>query len=193
MNFDTILGNVSAVIKLTEEELSIYTSILEPRFFKKKEFVLRANETCRYQTYIISGCVKITFVDSTGAENIAKFAIEDWWAFDLQSFITQTPAIYSIQAIEDTETFQISKSNFDLLHEQVPKFEKFSRVMLQHSYISLQSRVTQNLSATADEKYQHFRQKYPGLELRISQKEIAAYLGITPEFLSMLRKKSMVS
>ncbi|MEO8583506.1 MAG: Crp/Fnr family transcriptional regulator [Flavitalea sp.] len=169
-----------------------FTTIIVAKRFKKKEFILRAADICHHQTYIIKGCVKISYVDGSGIENIVKFAIEDWWVYDLQSFITQTPALYSIQVIEETATFQLSKMNCDLLHERVPKFEKFSRIMFQNSYIQLQNRLTQNLSATAEEKYRHFQEKYPGLELRIPQKEIAAYLGITPEFLSMIRKKRTI-
>lgn len=124
---------------------------------------------------------------------MVKFAIENWWAFDLKSFVTQTPAVYSIQALEHTDTFRISLTNHNRLYDLIPKFEKFNRVMFQNSYILLQNRMTQNLFETAEEKYLHFSEKYPGLELRIPQKEIASYLGITPVFLSMLRKKRKTS
>jgi CRP-like cAMP-binding protein len=189
MNFESIIRNVCRIIDLSDEEIAWFTRLLDEREFRKKEYVLRANDICRHQTYVVSGCLKISHVDGNGTENIVKFAVEDWWVYDLKSFMEQSPATYSIQVIETAQTFQLSKSNFDLLHESMPKFEKFSRVMFQNSYIQLQNRVTQNLSATAEERYQHFQEKYPGLERRISQKEIAAYLGITPEFLSMLRKK----
>ena len=84
-----------------------------------------------------------------------------------------------------------SKTNYILLYEKIPKFEKLGRIMFQNAYILLQNRKTQNLFETAEEKYRHFSEKCPGLELRISQKDIAGYLGITPEFLSMLRRKRM--
>lgn len=191
MNFDSIIQNITGLVDLTEDEIQLFTSLLRPKTFKKKELVLRANDVCRYQTYVVQGCLKITHIDKTGHENVVKFAIEDWWVYDLQSFIMQTPALYSIEVLEEAITFQISRKNYDIIHEKIPKFEKFSRIMYQNSYIQLQSRMTQNLFATAAEKYIHFQEKYPGLELRIPQKEIAAYLGITPQFLSMLRKKNM--
>ena len=86
---------------------------------------------------------------------------------------------------------QISKKNYDKLLVEVPKFEKYYRTMLQDSYIMLQHRLTQNLYLSAAEKYMQFTEKYPGLENRVAQKDIASYLGITPEFLSMLRRKRM--
>jgi len=189
MNFESIVSNVRNIIDLNDEEVHGFTSFIEAKKFNRKEFILMANAICHYQTYVVKGCMKISYVDLDGNENVVKFAVEDWWVYDLQSFITQTPARYSIQAIEASETFQLSKINYELLHQKIPKFEKFSRIMFQNSYIQLQNRITQNLSATAEEKYQHFQEKYPGLELRIPQKEIAAYLGITPVFLSIIRKK----
>lgn len=189
MNVDRIVQNVCNIVDLDDEEKALFTLLLEEKSFRRKEYVLKANDICHYQTYVVDGCLKIFYVDGNGSENIVKFAVEDWWVYDLKSFMTQAPATYFIQAIEGVRTFRLSKRNYDLLHERIPKFEKFSRIMFQNSYIQLQNRVTQNLSATAEEKYRHFQEKYPGLERRVSQKDIAAYLGITPEFLSTLRKK----
>lgn len=191
MNTESIIGNILTIIHLDRNEIEWFTSILETRSFNKKDLILRSGDICQYQTYVIKGCLRIFYTDNTGTEHVVKFAIEDWWAFDLQSFVTQTPAFYSIQALEDTDVFQISVANHNRLYEKIPKFEKFGRVMFQNSYILLQNRMTQNLFETAGERYRHFSEKYPGLELRIPQKEIASYLGITPEFLSMLRKKRM--
>ncbi|GHN02722.1 cyclic nucleotide-binding protein [Cytophagales bacterium WSM2-2] len=151
--------------------------------------MLRAGELCRYETFVTEGCLKVFYTDMDGAEHNVKFAPENWWSLDLESFAMQTDAFYSIQALEDTTCLQISKFNHDLLYEKIPKLEKFARLRYQHSYILLQHRMTQSLFSTAEERYDAFTQKYPGLELRIPQKDIASYLGITPEFLSMLRKK----
>jgi CRP-like cAMP-binding protein len=191
MNPQSVIRNIAAIVPLDKNEIEWLTSILETKSFKKRELVLQSGDICHYETYVLRGCLKIFYTDKTGIEHVVKFAIEDWWAFDLQSFVTQTPAFYSIQALEDTDTFRISVANHNRLYERIPKLEKFRRVMFQNSYILLQNRLMQNLFETAEEKYVHFSKKYPGLELRIPQKEIAAYLGITPEFLSMLRKRRM--
>jgi CRP-like cAMP-binding protein len=117
------------------------------------------------------------------------FGIEDWWVSDLFSLLTNSPTTYYIDALEDTELLQISKSNLDKLYERVPKFERFFRIILQNAYVAQQQRINQNLSFTAEQRYINFSEKYPAFERRISQKQISAYLGITPVFLSMLRKK----
>lgn len=187
--YNGLIRSIAEVIPLEEREIELITSVLQIKLLRKKEFILQAGEVCHFETFVNTGCLKVFYTDPSGVEHNVKFAPENWWSLDLESFSLQTPAFYSIQAIENSECVQISKSNHDRLHDKIPKLEKFERLRYQSSYIMLQHRMTQNLFATAEERHDAFMQKYPGLELRIPQKDIASYLGITPEFLSMLRKK----
>jgi CRP-like cAMP-binding protein len=189
MNFDQILKNISRQITLDPAECEFFTSLLERKFILKKNYLTRTNEICRYDYFVISGCLKVCYTDRKGVECIIKFAVENWWVVDLASFLNYTASFYYIQAIEDTELFRLSRTNYDLLHQKIPAFQKFSNERWQTGFIALQQRIIQNLSLTAEERYRNFQQKYPNLEQRISQKLIAAYLGITPEFFSMMRKK----
>jgi CRP-like cAMP-binding protein len=184
-----ILDNVTSVVPLEKDEANLLLSVLKPKAFKKKEFVLRAGDVCRYETFVTKGCLRIFYTDPQGEEHNVKFALENWWALDLESFAMQTPAFYTVQAMEDVDCFQISKQDHEMLYERIPRLEKFARLRFQNAYMLLQHRITQNLFLSAEEKYDAFSKKYPGLELRIPQREIASYLGITPEFLSMLRRK----
>ncbi|HZE83262.1 MAG TPA: Crp/Fnr family transcriptional regulator [Puia sp.] len=187
MDYDRIIRNISTHIVLDEEELEFFTSLFVSRTLRRHEFLLHAGNTCRNMSFVDKGCLKVFHTDEKGLEHIVKFAPEDWWAMDIESFALQIPSFYSIQAIEDCGVLCLSKENYDLLGNKVPKFEKFLRILFQNSFISLQRRIQQGLSDNAGERYRHFQEKYPTLEQRISQKQIASYLGITPEFLSMLR------
>ncbi|HNH31882.1 MAG TPA: Crp/Fnr family transcriptional regulator, partial [bacterium] len=139
------------------------------------------------------GCFKVCYSDDTGTEFIVKFALENWWVVDLESFINQTPSFFYIQAIEDSKVLQLSRSNYDKLLRKIPAFHKFSNERWQNGFIALQHRIMHDQSMTAEERYRRFKEKYPTLEQRIPQKLIAAYLGITSEFLSMIRKKILIS
>ncbi|MBV6442997.1 MAG: Crp/Fnr family transcriptional regulator [Haliscomenobacteraceae bacterium CHB4] len=189
MDFDLLISNISQHVRLNRAEWDLFTSLLEARSIRKKEFLLREGEVCRYDYFVRKGCLKVCYTDEKGAECIIKFAIENWWVIDLDSFLNYMPSFYYIQAVEDTELFQLSKSNYDLLHERIPAMQQFSNKRWQEGFIALQKRISQNLSLTAEERYAHFKLKYPSLEQRIPQKLIAAYIGVTPEFLSVLRKK----
>jgi len=186
---ELIIRNIRQSIPLTDSEAELVLSLLETREYGNKDFLLRQGDVCRYDYFITEGCAKVCYSDDKGNECIVKFAPENWWAVDLDSFINSKPCFYYIQAIEETEALLLSKQSYDRLHEKIPQFQKFSNQRWQQGFIALQQRVIQNLSLSADERYSQFEHKYPGLEQRISQKLIASYLGITPEFLSMLRRK----
>ena len=117
------------------------------------------------------------------------FAVQDWWITDIQGFVTGKPAIVNIEAIEDSVVLELQKDDLDKLYVKVPKFERVFRILMQNSYIREQLRTTQNLTLTAEERYVNFVAKYPHVYQRVPLKQIASYLGITPEFLSVIRKK----
>lgn len=188
-NFDHIIASISYRIKLTRQETDLFISVLEEKLIEKKEYVLNTGDICHYDYFVNKGCLKVGYYDEKGLECIIKFAIEGWWVVDLDSFLHRKPAFHFIQALEDTELFRISKSNYDLLHEKISAFHRFSSERWQNGFLALQQRVVENISLTAEERYFRFVKKYPGLDQRIPQKLIASYLGITPEFLSALRKK----
>jgi CRP-like cAMP-binding protein len=188
-NYEQIIKNISRHIILSADEIDYFISLLQYKELKRKEFLLRPGEICRHETFVTKGCLRTYYIDENSFEHLLEFSIEDWWAEDLYSFFTGKPAKLCIDALEDTEGLQIEKTNLEKLYKQVPKFEKFFRLSFQNAYITQQERITFNLSSTAEERYTSFKNKYPYGEQRFPQKQIASYLGITPEFLSTLRKK----
>jgi len=189
MNFDLILQNVAKHIQLDKTETDFFVSLLQNKTLRRKDFLLKQGNVCKTENFIIKGCLRTYTIDENGFEHIVMFGVEDWWVGDLYSFLTHTPANYFIDALEDSEVLQITKENLDKLYERVPKFEKFFRLILQNAFIAQQNRINQNLSFTAEQRYLYFIKKYPQIEQRISQKQVSAFLGITPVFLSMLRRK----
>ncbi len=189
MSDDLLLLNVAKHIQLDQAEIDFFISLLEHKTLKRKDYLLRQGEICKAESFIIKGCLRAYTIDDNGFEHIVMFGVEDWWVGDLYSFLTKTPATYFIDALENTELLQITKEKLDGLYEKVPKFERFFRIIFQNAFIAQQTRINQNLSYPAEQRYLDFIKRYPHLEQRLSQKQVAAYLGITPVFLSMIRKK----
>ena len=189
MSFDLLISNISKRISLTVEEIDFFTSLLRSKSLAAGEFLLREGEICKYESFVVSGCLKSYYVDENGFEHIIDFSIEEWWADDLYSLLTQSASKSNIKAIEDTDVLQIGKTDLELLYQRVPKFERFFRILFQNAYITQREQINQALSATAEERYLLFTRKKPYAEKRFSQKDIASYLGVTPQFLSTLRKK----
>ena len=117
------------------------------------------------------------------------FAVSDWWITDMYAFVNEQPALLNIQAIAKSELLLLSKKSLDELYIKMPKFERFFRIIMQNAYIREQLRSIQNLSLSAEERYASFLAKYPQVVPHITQKQLASYLGITPEFLSVIRGK----
>jgi len=116
------------------------------------------------------------------------FALQDWWITDMFCFLNNKPAMMFIEALQCSQVLQIHKSSLDALLIKHPKFEKWFRVLMQNAYTREQLRVIDNLTLTSEEKYDRFLTKYPQIVNEITQKQLASYLGITPEFLSVIRK-----
>jgi CRP-like cAMP-binding protein len=187
--FDLILQNVSKHIHLTGEEKEFFISLLQSKKLRKRQYLAQAGEPCRYECFITKGCLRQYYVDDNGAERILAFAVEDYWMSDMHALITGDGALTNIDALEDCELVLIEKKAFEELLIRVPKFERFFRIILQRAFVSHQRRIIENISLQADDRYSRFAERYPALEQRLPQKQIAAYLGITPESLSRIRRQ----
>jgi len=191
MDTKSILSHIGRHITLGEREVDLFTSMLLPLRVKQHEHVARSGEQARYFIHVNTGCLMSYYTDSEDVDHVLQFATAGWWTGDLQSFTRQVPSIYTTRALADSEVFLLPKASMDELLEKVPKFERYFRIIFQNSLITHQDRILQTYSSTADERYRAFREKYPSLEQYVPLKYIASYLGITPEFLSKVRRKMM--
>lgn len=187
--FDAIILNVSKHITLTEEEKSRFTAFLKPESVSRKDILLKQGDICKNIYFVNDGALRAYYSDKQDKETTIMFGVADWWITDMFSFLNQQPALMYLEALENSEVLGLSKSNMEQLFEVVPKFEKFFRIIIQNAYVREQVRVIHNLSKTAEERYEIFIQKYPQIAQRVTQKQIASYLGITPEFLSAIRAR----
>jgi CRP-like cAMP-binding protein len=189
---DIIHKNIARHINLTAEETVLFSSLLNRKTLPKKTIMLQAGQECRYLNFVGAGTLRSYFVDQNGKESTIMFAVTDWWITDMYCYLNQQPAMTHIETTEESTIFQLSRTNFDLLLDRIPKFEKFFRILMQNAYTREQLRVMENLSLTAEERYHSFVLKYPQIVSQVTKKQIASYLGITPEFLSTLKKPEII-
>jgi CRP-like cAMP-binding protein len=129
-------------------------------------------------------------INKKGGEQITQFALDSLWISDYKSFINATPSEYYIQAIEESTIVSIEKQNVDLLLIELPQLERYFRLMLQKDVAGAQHRSKLLYEMSKKEFYDHFSTTFPEFMQRLPQYMIASYLGLTPEYLSELRKKS---
>lgn len=189
MSYDLILKHIGRHISLTDEEAETFRSLTRVKKVRRRQFVVEQGEVCRYDSFVVEGCLRCYHTDPEGTERVVQFAVEDWWISDLQSFLTQTPANFSVDAIEPSLLIQIEYDNLQELYRKVPKFERFFRLIIQNAFVAAQQRIIDSYSKDAEKRYAEFRNRYPDIEKRVPQYMIASYLGITPEFLSKIRRR----
>ncbi|WP_316929357.1 Crp/Fnr family transcriptional regulator [Chryseobacterium daeguense] len=192
MMYDLLLKNISRHVQFSEEEFKAFSEPFQQQKFSKKEFALREGEYCNFEGFVTDGCFKVYFLNEEGVEQTLYFAVQSWWITDLDSLINNVPSTLNIEALENSEVLMISKKDKEYLYETTPKVEKLFRKMNQQSSIALQRRILSLTSKTADKRYLEFLEKYPTLEQRLTQQQVAAYLGISHEFLSKIRKKTVL-
>ncbi|GAB3985919.1 Crp/Fnr family transcriptional regulator [Spirosoma daeguense] len=187
--FELLRKHIEKRIAITDEEFAVAESLFRPQKLRKKQFLLNQGAVCLYESFVVSGCLKSFYTDKQGTEHVLRFSVEDGWAGDIDSFAHATPASFSIQAIETTTLLTINKPALAQLYQQAPHLETFFRILNEKALVATSQRVIDTLSTSAQERYEHFLSTYPHLVQRVSLKDIASYLGVTPIFLSRLRQK----
>ncbi|MBO9673272.1 MAG: Crp/Fnr family transcriptional regulator [Sphingobacteriaceae bacterium] len=181
--------NIANHIELSASDLEQFCNLFTQRGIKKKEFLLREGEVCKFEAFVVKGLLRVYHIGANGLDKVLYFAVEDWWVTDIDSFTNQKPSQLFIEALEDSELLLISKKDKELAYKSIPAVEKLFRIMTQKTHVALQRRMIDNLSKTADHRYADFIEKYPMLAQRLTNLQIAAYLGISHEFVSKIRKK----
>ena len=191
--YDTLYQHFNKYVSISEEEFEECKLLFMYKKFRRHQYILQNGDFSRYETFILSGCTRTYEVDDKGQEHIIQFGMATWWVGDLHSFLTDTPSRYNIDCIEDTEVLQIPRVEMEKMYDRVPKLERFFRLLVQKAYVASMERIYSNLSKPAPQRYKEFIEKYPLLEQRIPNHQIASFLGITPQSLSRIRSQSLSS
>ena len=189
MDCTSLLAHMNQLVRLTEEEETALMSILISRPFKQGEVIVKSGDTARYMMFINTGYLMTYYPGKDGNEHVVMFSRDGWWSGDIYSLSSDPTTIYTTKALVEGELLLLPRSAQEQLFEKYPKFERYFRIFFQTSVIRHQLRLVQYHSADAEERYQIFLSTFPGMEQHVPQKYIASYLGITPEFLSKIRKR----
>ncbi|MCB9333908.1 MAG: Crp/Fnr family transcriptional regulator [Lewinellaceae bacterium] len=189
MSIEPLIIYFEQFLPLDEHEIAFLKHAFKERKVRRRQFILQEGDVCKFNSFIVEGCFRMYMVDDNGKEHNLQFAVENWWIGDIGSFHFEHPSKLNIEAIEHSVILQIKKEDQLKLFTDFPKFNRIFRVMTENALISTQRRVLQNISSTAEERYLDFMERYPTFFNRISNVQIASFLGVTPEFLSTIRKR----
>ncbi len=184
-----ILENIAKHVSLTPEEQALFLSKLETNTYKPKTILLNAGEVCKHSYFVNSGILRSFNINDNIVEHVLSFACEGWWMSDMYSFFSQKPGQLFIEVLEDAEVVSLSKENQEQLYHDIPKLERFFRILIENSLVANQQRLMDNLSLPAEERFEKFTTKYGNLVHKVPQKQIASFIGVTPEFFSKMKAR----
>jgi CRP-like cAMP-binding protein len=186
MSFQLLLTHFEAYLPLTESEVKLLEGRVSQREINPLQAILQEGLPCQHYSFILEGCFRMFAVDSKGVEHTIQFAAETNWIADISSFYSGKPSGFFLEAIGPSLILQIEKQDLYFLYTNIPKLDRIFKVIIENKYVELQNRVLQTISSTAQERYS--LEQYPALALGLPNTQITSYLGITPEFLSKIRK-----
>jgi len=185
--YDSLRTYFEARTPLSEAEFELLQQLFRPHRMRRHEVLHLAGEVARHGAFVVRGCLRAFVVDAQGKEHILQFAPEQWWISDQHSLTHHTPALFAIDAVEESEVLLYDALFYHLPGLAAVHSAEMSIGMLTNRIYAMQQRLVLLLSAPAKVRYLDFVHTYPTLAQRLPLRLIAAYLGITPESLSRVR------
>jgi CRP-like cAMP-binding protein len=188
MPYTRLIKNLTRNFQFTEAELGMILNCVKMKRLTKRMLFCKSGDVCRQLGFVNKGLLKTYFTDHEETKHNIQLSPEDFWICDMTSYVTGKASITSVEVLEDAEILYFEYEDMEELYKKIPKFETHFRMMLQNRMVTLYKDRFNLISLSAEQRYLDFLNSNPELVQRISQKDIASYLGIFPESLSRIRK-----
>jgi len=174
---------------LTAHDLVLVRDRVIERKVRRRQLLLKEGEVSRHKIFVAKGLLRMYYVRPDGTEHILRFAPENTWIMDHESYLYDRPSKYTIEALEDSEVLMWSKEELEHLLATVPAFKAFSDKVMVNTLHANHERILMNISYTSEEKYADFVASFPDVFRRVPLHMVAAYLGVSRETLSRIRAR----
>lgn len=186
----TLSENISQFLDLSTDEKQKVEQAFRPLELAKGEPWVKEGKVCEHVAFLKAGKLRVFYGNDTGDEVTCHFVMPHQFISSFTSFLTNTPTLETIAAIEPSSLLVISKKELEALSEELPKIHVWRRIIAENLFITLEKRIAMLQSQTAHERYEQMIKDNPDIILGVPLQYTASFLGITPQHLSRLRKES---
>ena len=184
-----VVDHIRNYTTLSEAEAQGVLRYFTPLEVAKKHDIMIPGDICRLHYFVEEGCLQLYYPSEKGHQQIIQFALKGWWLTDYLAFGKQERSEYGIQAVLPTKLLCISKTDQDRLLQAFPVMENYFRQLYEIAYGAALHRMRFQHDMSKEERYLHFVTTFPDFAQQVPQKAIASFLGLTPEYVSEIRKK----
>ncbi|MDE3249906.1 MAG: Crp/Fnr family transcriptional regulator, partial [Bacteroidota bacterium] len=156
---------------------------------KKGDHYLKAGRYSDLLGFIQSGILREYSVND-GKETTKWISTKGYFAVDLSGFLFGSTARWNIQALTDCELHVISRQAYEQIGESIPRWTALEKLFVAKCFMVLEDRILQHLSMSAKQRYLQLFNSNSDLFNLVPLQYLASMLGMTPETLSRLRKKT---
>lgn len=188
MNTVVLENHISSKINITEEELNKVLKYFSSKMISKKNLLVKEGQYNNALAFVTDGCLRSYYSDENGNEHILQFAPKGWWITDMYAMLKGTKSELNIEAIIDSKILLLTRAQQLNMFDEIPKMERYFRILTENALCATRQRVLDNMSTSAKDRYVNFCNTYSeDVTQLIPQKYVAAYIGVTPEFLSKMK------
>lgn len=188
MGKEALSRAIRTMIDVSDREIEKFLSLCRFQTFQPKDFLGKQGEVCHDIFFIIKGTTRSLIIDTAGEEHTIHFSLENQFICDYTSFMLQTPATNSIQAVEETEVVVLPRYAIEWGYNNLQQGDKMGRLIAEYYFIYFDNRLKNQYLFTPAQRYENLSKVFPNIHNRVPQHMIASYLGVSPVHLSRLKK-----
>ncbi|WP_109301331.1 Crp/Fnr family transcriptional regulator [Aquimarina sp. AU474] len=185
-----IKAYLDQIATISTVDWDFFTSKLHRRVIEKKEVFLKLNDIENTISFIESGVVRLYIPKENPDKEITfGFSFKDQFISAYDSFLTQKPSAYQLQALTKTTILSISYADLQAVYKTTQIGNLIGRLTAERLFLIKSKREQNLLNLTAEERYLKLFKERPELLKVIPLKYISSYIGVTAQALSRIRKR----
>ncbi len=180
---------LQSIAPISDEQFIASKSFFTKKKLNRKDFLVRQNQVCPNISFILSGTIRIYYLNEKSEEITSCFCTQNNFTTSYKSFVLREPSNLILQAITETELLMISYEQLQKLYNIHPVWQTIGRKVAEQEYFTMERYASILNNETAKEKYLRLLKEQPEVIQVANIEDIATYLGVTRRTLSRIRQE----